>query len=646
MGKIIGRLALALWAPCLFAQEIRWEVRAGADEEYLDARWTPDGSKVWCLLYREEKRENALRCLGVDGTPCGDPVEIPLSDNRFDISTDGASVLLSCASDGKEGNADLVLRRIDTGETRTLVSTPADDREGVLSPDGKRLAYVSGEHRSASLWVAGADGGSPREIAERSWYSSASWDPEGKRLCYVAEDDSGTARIHVREVDSGEDRTLSPDGMQAGSCSWSRDGKWIAFRGLADSLSHSFLMRPDGTGLIRTFADTRSQARYAWSPDSRSLACVTVMADGTSAITCYAVPEGPAANQETQDGKVDPAGCLYVVSLPFREDPAMKVPLVRLSPDGRTRERLAASAWCPVGVPGNRGTLYAALEVKPHMELRWARTDGTPDNVLRDLGTGRADGAWAFSVDGAWLAVASAGALLLGKGPDYALEAVAGTTGPEAEALAGAAEGGITWLPDGSGFLLGPRQAGGAAWRYVMEESRYETIEGEWSQVVPLPGGAVLATEGAGPTMEPKLSRIGVAGKPSKIAELGTTTPLILGVSPAGDRAFLSLLSPPAEPETTARNTGRLVSVDLATGEVKTLLHAAVMAGEISHDGKRLLLLEAYVHRRAGDRVPGAVTSFDIASGREVMIMDDYDVGAVGMAAMLGMPIRPFAWGR
>ena len=80
-----------------------------------------------------------------------------------------------------------------------------DAAEGSVSPDGSRIAYVTGRKFGNELWVMDSDGANSRRVALArkpdqttlgdGWIQRAAWSPNGTRLAYV-EAHLATPAIH------------------------------------------------------------------------------------------------------------------------------------------------------------------------------------------------------------------------------------------------------------------------------------------------------------------------------------------------------------------------------------------------------------------------------------------------------------------
>ncbi len=120
-----------------------------------------------------------------------------------------------------------------TGAAKNITrSSGAAEREAVISPDGRWLAYFSDETGEYQLHVRAADGeGAVRKIAiepKPSFYRELTWSPDSKRLVFsdkhlslwLADIDKGAARKLDTSLYSLQDRYYP---------NFSPDGRWLAY---------------------------------------------------------------------------------------------------------------------------------------------------------------------------------------------------------------------------------------------------------------------------------------------------------------------------------------------------------------------------------------------------------------------------------
>ena len=104
-----------------------------------------------------------------------------------------------------------------------------------IAPDGSRVVYVrSGydvmsDRPTSAVWIMNADGSGHRPLttSERR-VGSPRWSPDGARIAFVSGGENG-AEIFVRWMDSGQEAMVTRVTESPGGLSWSPDGTQIAF---------------------------------------------------------------------------------------------------------------------------------------------------------------------------------------------------------------------------------------------------------------------------------------------------------------------------------------------------------------------------------------------------------------------------------
>jgi hypothetical protein len=215
-------------------------------------------------------------------------------DYQPDVSADGRTVVFS-RYDGKS----IELWRLDlaSGREQRLTDEGAVNVEPRLSPDGKRLAWVSTRRNGrfdlhvADLAAAGLAHTRPlfperRTAIDRYYYSAfdhainPSWSPDGKRLFFVDNADVawGSGDLWSAAVDNPADRqrVLSEETSWSARPELAPDGRLLMYSSYHGRQSHQlWLTTPTGAApLPLTFGDfDRRNAR--WSHDGARIVYVS-----------------------------------------------------------------------------------------------------------------------------------------------------------------------------------------------------------------------------------------------------------------------------------------------------------------------------------------------------------------------------------
>ena len=162
------------------------------------------------------------------------------------------------------------------GTNRRRLGESTSDRRPVWSPDGRRLAFVTGQPLSTALVVVEAATGERRELvrgASPTW--TPAWSPDGTRIAYTRE--SGSYDLAVVGADGSGDQLLFGGPTLDAAPAWSPDGSKIAFLHSTEVGPAVHVISPDGgpahrvssTGWYNAGATGTSPA---WSPDGTRIA--------------------------------------------------------------------------------------------------------------------------------------------------------------------------------------------------------------------------------------------------------------------------------------------------------------------------------------------------------------------------------------
>lgn len=286
-GTLVFRVGLAVYRfrPGLDKEPVRIELRTSESlpDVSMDRRkitgctsadFTPDLKQVVFSAAGELWR---IR------TPGGNAERLTHSaaaEEDVSFSPDGG-FLLYLKDDGIEAN----YHRARLGDDGLLEDRPVTSGKGSkgrlkASPDGTRIAWVQG---TGNVFVADADGSSPREVFPCWDKPTFDWSPDGKWLAIAAEDAESNRDIWLVSADgSRKPVNLTDHPAFDGSPKWSPDGRWLVFSSRRDKSGKNLLWKIDldsvdlgkQSGVLKaTMIPTKGiePTRVVWRKDSQSL---------------------------------------------------------------------------------------------------------------------------------------------------------------------------------------------------------------------------------------------------------------------------------------------------------------------------------------------------------------------------------------
>jgi TolB protein len=209
------------------------------------------------------------------------------------------------------GDSRLSLMRPDGSDLTLLTDTVAGYPFGAWSPDGSRVAFLSGSFGEGALLVINADGSgeahvtdiqarapewSPDgtelvfEAVEGGIYSIGAdgsglskltlsgsgpmWSPDGSRIAFFS-DDAGNLDVYTMGSDGADPERLTSDPADDVSPRWSPDGSRIAFVSERHRNADLYVVDANGSGERRLTEDPAPDEAFSWAPDGRRIAYVS-----------------------------------------------------------------------------------------------------------------------------------------------------------------------------------------------------------------------------------------------------------------------------------------------------------------------------------------------------------------------------------
>jgi len=260
----------------------------------------------------------------------------------------------------KNGNAEIYLVGIETGESKNITNDRSYDCCPNWSADGSRVVFCSDRDGSMNVFAMDADGSNVRQLTRSTGKCRyPSWSPDGKTIVYsyfagnpypvqlIAMNSNGTGQRILANGEYGE------DGWDP---AWSTDGKSIAFAGWRQNKAMGlFLMDASGRNIRTVFVrDNRLGGVYpSWSPDGKRIAFAdavgkifniyTIAPDGSGLTQITSTSSGPNfCPSWSADGKRlayiqrddKDLGTVVVVDVESRKASPVKTPMTASNFDG------------------------------------------------------------------------------------------------------------------------------------------------------------------------------------------------------------------------------------------------------------------------------------------------------------------------
>jgi Tol biopolymer transport system component len=155
------------------------------------------------------------------------------------------------------------------GNPVPFISSPKEDIDPAVSPNGKRVAFVSGRTGGREIWMCDANGSNSVQLTSFGGTNlfGPRWSPDGKNIAFAAEDGQ-KPHIYVVSPNGGKPRRLtSQAALREGWPYWSRDGKWLYFT--SDRSSRAEIWRMPSKGGEAVQITSHQGAGEQESPDGR-----------------------------------------------------------------------------------------------------------------------------------------------------------------------------------------------------------------------------------------------------------------------------------------------------------------------------------------------------------------------------------------
>jgi TolB protein len=109
---------------------------------------------------------------------------------------------------------------LDGGNQRRLTALDLPQLEADWSPDGSRIAFVSGDNQNTNIYLINADGTGLQQLTDSPGYNEGPvWSPDGTIIAFWS-DRSGNREIYAMRADGTGLLQLTDDPAQDENPAW------------------------------------------------------------------------------------------------------------------------------------------------------------------------------------------------------------------------------------------------------------------------------------------------------------------------------------------------------------------------------------------------------------------------------------------
>ena len=191
----------------------------------------------------------------------------PAYDLEPDWSPDGTKIAFISGRDG--GRFQIHVMDADGKNVIRITDGQGTKRHPNWSPDGGKIAFSVDDTEEDYIAVMGADGRNREKLENHAW--EPSWSPDGKQIAFVSWRD-GFGEIYVIGVGGQGRKRVTHDFAPKGDPSFSPDGRRKAYEAEHEGFSHIFVVGADGKNRVRLTHNEENHWAPAWSPDGQAIA--------------------------------------------------------------------------------------------------------------------------------------------------------------------------------------------------------------------------------------------------------------------------------------------------------------------------------------------------------------------------------------
>lgn len=211
----------------------------------------------------------------------GGALAVLLATGLGSVLPRGEELLYSSVSSWRSGAVDVYSMDVSRGLSQRFLFSRTDNIPGLpvqWSTDGTQIAYIHDDQR-LETYLIGAHGEQKRRLADQNTQIeyNAAWSPDSRTLAFVG-GTNNAEDIFVAAADGGTPRNLTATGIGYRNISWSPDSRYV----LAEGATPEEIYAVDAANgeIFNLTENGAKDVRAVWSPDSRHIAFLSSRENG------------------------------------------------------------------------------------------------------------------------------------------------------------------------------------------------------------------------------------------------------------------------------------------------------------------------------------------------------------------------------
>jgi Tol biopolymer transport system component len=308
------------------------------------------------------------------------------SPSQRPTTANSGSPRIAFGSSRNGGNHDVFLMDIDGGNQVRLTNSLAYDDQPKWSPDGSKIAFISGRDGNLDIYTMNADGSAQTRITNNPLADGfPAWSHDGTKIAFVRGNlnNPSTFEIFVMNANGSNQIQLTNDSAIDGVPSWSPDGTKIVFMSGGSSVFDPnsfeiFVINADGSNRTRLTNNTIVDGQPSYSPDGTRILFASGDALNPNGIEIFVMnADGSGRNRLTTNTVTDgfPAWSFDGSNIVFASGSVAdetSVELFVMNANGSNRGKLTSNSeldwfpdWEPIQTPPSQVQFSAASSSAP-----------------------------------------------------------------------------------------------------------------------------------------------------------------------------------------------------------------------------------------------------------------------------------------